>query len=60
MSNVNKFHEHLDVCEQCRENPFDLCKSGLMILNKTVNEIILSNVNDANKENKCPTSNGEP
>ncbi len=27
-----KFHAHLDVCKQCRENPFDLCKTGDALL----------------------------
>lgn len=22
------FHDHLDVCRQCRERPFDLCPAG--------------------------------
>lgn len=26
MSNV--FHDHLDVCKQCREHPFNLCLAG--------------------------------
>ena len=27
-----KFHAHLDICEQCRENPFDLCDEGAKLL----------------------------
>ncbi len=30
--NVNKFHDHLDACRQCREHPFDLCLIGAAIL----------------------------
>ena len=26
------FHAHLDVCQQCREHPFDLCKEGAVLL----------------------------
>lgn len=25
---IDKFHDHLDACKQCRENPHDLCASG--------------------------------
>jgi hypothetical protein len=28
----NPFHNHLDVCEQCRENPFALCATGAQLL----------------------------
>lgn len=24
----NIYHEHLDVCQQCRERPFDMCEIG--------------------------------
>lgn len=27
-----KFHEHMDQCDQCREHPFDLCRSGAKLL----------------------------
>jgi hypothetical protein len=27
-----KFHDHLEVCEQCREHPFDLCPRGHILL----------------------------
>lgn len=30
--NTNKFHEHLDECEQCRENPLALCSTGAQLL----------------------------
>jgi hypothetical protein len=26
---INKFHDHLDICKQCREHPFDLCPVGV-------------------------------
>ena len=29
---ANSFQEHLDICEHCRENPFDLCPAGTVIL----------------------------
>ena len=29
---TNKFHEHLDMCEQCREHPFSLCTEGAKLL----------------------------
>lgn len=28
----DKFHEHLDVCEQCRKHPFQLCRTGELLL----------------------------
>ena len=28
MVEENIFHKHLDVCKQCREQPFNLCKIG--------------------------------
>jgi len=31
-SGVEIFHEHLDVCKQCRENPFALCPMGAFLL----------------------------
>lgn len=32
----NPFHAHLDVCAQCRDNPFDLCATGAAALRATV------------------------
>lgn len=29
------FHEHLDACEQCMNNPFDLCSEGDKLLRAT-------------------------
>jgi len=29
---VDKFHAHLDVCTQCRNNPFGLCAVGAALL----------------------------
>ncbi len=29
------FHDHLDVCEQCRNHPFSLCPVGEEILAKS-------------------------
>jgi hypothetical protein len=28
----NVFHKHLDVCSQCEEHPFDLCREGARLL----------------------------
>lgn len=28
----NPFHDHLDACERCRENPFNLCPTGDALL----------------------------
>lgn len=32
------FHDHLDVCKQCRENPLGLCGVGRQLLEEAVNE----------------------
>jgi len=29
---IDKFHNHLDVCKQCRDNPFGLCTVGASLL----------------------------
>ena len=29
---VRLFHEHLDLCQQCRDYPFDLCAAGKVCL----------------------------
>jgi hypothetical protein len=31
---VNGFHAHLDVCERCRERPFDPCAVGAEALQR--------------------------
>ncbi|MHB0964853.1 MAG: hypothetical protein ACYC36_00230 [Bellilinea sp.] len=28
----SKFHQHLDECDRCRNNPMDLCATGLALL----------------------------
>lgn len=35
----NVFHQHLDVCERCRTQPFNLCTTGHLMLLKAVNNI---------------------
>jgi len=35
----NDFHSHLDGCERCRNNPFDLCEQGRTIMRK-IREIV--------------------
>lgn len=32
----NIFHAHLDVCAQCRNNPFGLCEAGELALRAAV------------------------
>lgn len=29
------FHDHLDACTQCRENPFALCTTGAALLKES-------------------------
>lgn len=33
-STVNDFHDHLDVCKQCREQPYNLCLNGKALLTR--------------------------
>lgn len=33
------FHEHLDACEQCRGQPFNLCAMGMEALEKAAKAI---------------------
>lgn len=34
----NVFHQHLDVCKRCREQPFNLCREGARTLRLAVQE----------------------
>jgi len=36
---MDKFHEHLDKCEQCRNHPFDLCEIGQKLLIESTKNI---------------------
>lgn len=36
---IDKFHAHLDVCEQCREHPFALCPTGDTLLRQAATGI---------------------
>ncbi len=36
MSNPNAFHVHLDRCQRCREQPFNLCPVGAQLLGAAV------------------------
>ena len=29
---IKKFHDHLDICNQCERHPFDLCPEGAKLL----------------------------
>lgn len=33
---TNIFHDHLDVCKQCREHPFNLCVVGLAAMRSEI------------------------
>jgi hypothetical protein len=35
LERITKFHKHLDICSQCRNHPFDLCKDGVILLKYT-------------------------
>lgn len=38
---IDKFHAHLDACEQCRNHPFDLCPLGAAYLEVAAREGIM-------------------
>jgi len=38
MSVSDKFHAHLDECEQCEKHPFDLCEKGARLLREAGEE----------------------
>lgn len=46
----NKFHDHLDVCRQCREHPFDLCPVGAPLLEARAREILQEGVQNVPME----------
>lgn len=37
-NNDNVFHQHLDVCKRCREQPFNLCIVGQAKLREAVQQ----------------------
>jgi hypothetical protein len=40
MNKSDEFFKHLDICEQCREHPFDLCPKGAFILAHITDPVI--------------------
>ena len=36
LQRIDRFHEHLDVCPQCKKHPFDLCHTGEVLLKYAV------------------------
>ena len=36
-----EFHRHLDVCDDCRDNPFDLCPVGANLIHEAAKRLIL-------------------
>ena len=52
-SGVYEFHKHLDMCKQCRENPFGLCWKGQrLLLRATIMPVM--NRAQSSKEGKLP------
>ncbi len=37
---IDAFHNHLDVCARCREQPFNLCSVGAPLLKKAGDAIL--------------------
>jgi hypothetical protein len=35
----DEFHAHLDVCNQCQDNPFSLCATGASLIRAAVGSI---------------------
>ena len=35
----NAFHDHLDACRQCADQPFNLCPDGEIIIRKTAEDM---------------------
>ena len=35
-----KFHDHLDECERCRERPFDLCTKGTVLFHAATHAVM--------------------
>ena len=35
----NPFHDHLDVCQRCRNQPFNLCNTGAKLLQETAQKL---------------------
>jgi hypothetical protein len=52
---IDKFHSHLDVCEQCRNHPFNLCPTGATLLR---NAATLANENEEKGGQDHDTRNG--
>ena len=38
-SATDQFHNHLDVCQQCANQPFNMCPVGVDLLHKAVESI---------------------
>lgn len=36
---IGNFHDHLDICEQCRNHCFDLCPIGARLLREAVESV---------------------
>jgi len=39
LSGIDRFHAHLDICEQCREHPFQLCPTGVLLITSAVADL---------------------
>ena len=37
---ADAFHDHLDACKQCADNPFALCPVGAQLIEKAAREIL--------------------
>jgi len=41
MNSIDRFHAHLDICDQCKNQPFNLCKLGKLYLEVAAREGIV-------------------
>ena len=46
IESMEKFHAHLDMCKQCRDHPFGLCKVGESLLLTTPKKDALAGVTE--------------
>jgi len=57
------FRDHLDICRQCDDNPFDLCDEGRRLLREAVDAVLKDDRHtraaDARPEGSANPSGGD-
>ena len=54
---VDRFHDHLDECKQCMEQPFNLCATGEVLL-KGLENVICPGCNQVIPKCRCGANEG--